>query len=350
MNPIWYNAIVASSIGSGYLLQDEFTTPDSAPLTNPRACEPGPGILVPVESSGSNAIVDGKLTMSGASVSYNDPSVYTQASYARVTGLAFKASVTFTSAHNAAYGVDNNNSDINTGVIYGIAGNRLRVGGLIVDDSFAAGTYVTYLIARPSGMLYVVDNSLVYVTNTISIADLYMGAGVLTGANLQFDYWRIKELPAPWNIDYGIATNRIASPAAGTVTVSEIDSIVNVTITAATGVTQELDVRRTDNDNRWIVRMSQAGSTIKLIKREAGAEVEHHSAAQTWVNGVSYRIVAIQKGDVIRTYVADVAKNISITATFNNTATGVKISHAASNLVTWPRTLSGAALATLQAI
>jgi hypothetical protein len=161
---------------------------------------------------------------------------------------------------------------------------------------------------------------------------------------------RITDLPAPWTDDYGIATQRIASPTAGATATAEANAIIEFTWPAATGETLDFDVRRTDDDNRWIIRGSQGGSTIKLIERVAGVETERASAAQTWTNGTSYRIVAILDGNTIRTYVANVAKSTYSSASFNNTATGVKVSHAGTDLVCWPRTLSGAALAALEAV
>lgn len=131
-------------------------------------------------------------------------------------------------------------------------------------------------------------------------------------------------------------------------TTSEANALIEQTWTAVTDETWELSTRRTDDDNRWIVRCDQAGSTIKLIERNAGVETERSSAAQTWTNGTQYRLVVVQDGDAIRTYVANVAKNSYTSASFNNTATGVETDKAGSNLVTYPRTLSGAALAELQ--
>ena len=36
--------------GVEFLLRDEFTTPDAAPITSPRTCEPGPGTLTFVDT------------------------------------------------------------------------------------------------------------------------------------------------------------------------------------------------------------------------------------------------------------------------------------------------------------
>jgi hypothetical protein len=118
------------------------------------------------------------------------------------------------------------------------------------------------------------------------------------------------------------------------------NGLVEATWTAATGATYELDVRRTDNDNRWIIRCDQGGSTIKLIERNGGGETERSSAAQTWTNLTAYRIVAVCDTQSIKTVVGVTAKNSYALASFNATATGVKTSHAVADLVSWPRTIS----------
>jgi hypothetical protein len=114
-----------------------------------------------------------------------------------------------------------------------------------------------------------------------------------------------------------------------------------VTWTAATGVTFELDLKYLDADNRWIVRCSQGGSTIKIIQREAGTETERATAAATWTNGVAYRIVAMMDIQQLTfvVWVADVRVLIYTSASYNTGARVARISHAVSNFVTYPRNL-----------
>ncbi len=45
-----------------WLLYDEFTTADAAPITSPRTCEPGPGTLTAFQPSDQLGIVGSKLT------------------------------------------------------------------------------------------------------------------------------------------------------------------------------------------------------------------------------------------------------------------------------------------------
>jgi len=49
--------------GIAYLLRDQFTTPEAAPIASPRTCEPGPGTLALTQIDGAQwSIVDGNLT------------------------------------------------------------------------------------------------------------------------------------------------------------------------------------------------------------------------------------------------------------------------------------------------
>jgi lysophospholipase L1-like esterase len=115
------------------------------------------------------------------------------------------------------------------------------------------------------------------------------------------------------------------------------DAIVEHIITAATGVTQELMIRRVDDNNCWIIRMDQAGSTVKLIEKVGGVETEKGSAAQTWTHGTQFRIVVSAEAYHILVYVGTTAKINYNSAYSNSTATGIKVSRAGTELVAWPK-------------
>lgn len=51
--------------GLTYLLYDDFTTPEAAPLTSPRTCEPGPGTLVISDSYSALSISGGSIVSVG---------------------------------------------------------------------------------------------------------------------------------------------------------------------------------------------------------------------------------------------------------------------------------------------
>jgi hypothetical protein len=331
--------------GPAYLLLDRFTTNQAAPLTSPRTAEPGPGMLEFIDT-GNRFSISGNALVSASggtatTLLFRSPSTYT-----RVNGLAATLKVVGGSLDNFRFGWSSVSPVIDAGA--NRAGYFIGDATSVTDNNTLialGGTVYTtpinlYVVARSAGFLYVAGTTLVWIGNINTTANLALAYTpqnrVVTVDDVAVGVWE----GGGWNTDYGIATNRVASPTAGTTTTSAADALVEFTWTAATGQTLELDVRRTDDNNRWIVRGDQAGSTIKLIERNAGVETERSSAAQTWTNGTAYRVVAIMDGTTIKTYVANVAKNTYASASFNQSATGIKVSHAGTNLVAWPRTVT----------
>lgn len=183
--------------------------------------------------------------------------------------------------------------------------------------------------------------TLAWVYNT-GTADLYAKSfmNLAVAQNFSLTNWRVADLGGAFATDYGLATDRKATSAANDTIAMAVDAIVEYTVTAATGVTQELMVRRTDDNNCCIVRMDQAGSTIRVYERIAGVETPvGASTAQTWTNGTQYRVVLIIAGNVVTPVVANVGKTAG-TLAGNTSATGVKVSRAGADLVSWPRSVS----------
>lgn len=338
-----------------YLVRDEFTTPQTAPITSPRACVPGPGILTKVDSGNNYSISGGKLVQ-GGSVGHGDPGIW-GAAFARVAGLALMGNWTKPASPSGYFGFDDDQSFLLlAGAINSAEASRwhLYINGVatgrVKDDSVASSTHSMALILRSSGFLPFVKIGsswcLLYPVKTGTAATVYPAwYGMASGH--QMDNFRVARLASPFNTDYGIVTQRIASASVGNTIVHEANGIIEATWTATTSETFELSVRRTDDNNRWVARASQAGSTIKLIEINAGVETERGSAAQTWTNGTNYRVVLSCDGNTIRIFVADSLKIAYGTATFNNNATGAKTSHVVTDLVSWPTVLSGQAAAIL---
>lgn len=357
MNPRlrrFFTAVIGGAGGGApveYLLRDEFVTDEAAQMVSPRTCEPGPGTLTVVGAD--SYISGGVLVPDAASDGWGTRGVW-GSEISRTVGLCIKARAK-QSTSGLEVGFDDSNKTNNIRDAIGDTGGqftRARAnGGSVTNlgDTLTWNTYHEYILAaRSTGMFYILDGKLLYVS-TLGNGTLYPAIDVYRdGVNV--DYMRVYQLPAPWDSDYGIAGARVASPAVDETITNEANAILEMTWTAVTGETWELSVRRTDDDNRWIVRCDQAGGTIKLLERNGGTETERSSAAQTWTNGTNYRLVVTQEGKTIKTYVDNVPKNSYTSATFNQTATGVITNKAGVNLVAWPHTLSGAALAALEAV
>jgi hypothetical protein len=345
------------SITSNLRFLDNFTTAQAAPMTTPRNAEPGPGVLNLTDTSNKLSIVSTELLLPSMTTANTDPRIFTSVTHARSTGRALYFS--FQQLADTVYFYGWRSSDtalpnsfaISKQGVWSIRGASLNANTPYTPAD--ATQYRMVLLNNSIGGLVVVKGgaftewTLLYPfkdATYAAMANVYAGIGGGASANVKTDTMKIVDLPAPFTTDYGPATNRVAVPGVDEVTTQIANAIVEMTWTAVTGETFELSVRRTDDNNRWIIRGSQAGSTVKLIQMEAGVETERATAAQTWTNGTNYRVVVIMNGNNIWAYVADTLKNTYTSASFNNTATGVKTNKAGANLVAWPLVLSSSSL------
>lgn len=324
-----------------YLLLDRFLTDDAAPLATPRTSEPGPGTLT-INQPANMEIVNNRLV---ALAGVADKGATSISSYAYTAGRAFGVDV---------WGI-NGRVDLLVGPSPGEYDIEI-IGGtsvLFVRGPFGAlntGPFTTslpltaWIVRRASGgLFYIVSNKLRWVHNGADVANWFVRLNAaVSGWDFIVDDLRIIDFDGLWSQEYGIATNRVASPTSGVSTTSTADALVEFTWTPVAAETLEFDVRRTDANNRWVIRCDQAGATIKLIERNAGAETERDSDAQTWTPGTPYRIVVAMEGADMRNFVNDTAQNAYTSATFNQTATGVQVSGftTGSNLICWPRDLT----------
>lgn len=344
-----------------YMIIDEFTTAASAPLTSPRTAEPGPGTLTLVQTDGQFSIVDGVLQIPAQTTPDQASLGFYTGTYAREAGRFVYGKLSRSGAGNDYYpyiawgsSAENLPASINNpelSAAFTINGNISTI-ALGTNAYILFETNVDYeflLMLRGTGGFIFARGGLFSTWQLLTVKTTGTGAtlrptmNTYTGPASTMSAFLVGDLEeTPYQSDYGIATNRIASPSDGEITTSEADAIIEFTWTAATGETLELDTRRIDNDNRWIVRCSQAGSTVKLIERNAGAETERFSAAQTFTNGTPYRIVVRQIGIRIDVTINATFKNAYDTSPFNSAATGVKVSGftTGSELQAWPLRVS----------
>lgn len=347
---------VSGGGGLTFLLRDDFLVDAVAPLTSPRTADPGPGTLTLTDASNKLSVSGNKLQIASKTTDFTDPRAFDIArSY--LTGRTIIVKINYGGSVTGfgtliGYSADGAAWPGNAGI--GNNGGLWRVSANAnVSDVGAVSTNTEYTVAviqRTGSALFIVNGKLLWVLASQATGSWLagVGSGQQAGAN-SIDFIRVLDLPAPFDTDYGLATQRIASPIANDTIVSQANAVIEHTWTAVTGETLELSTRRTDDNNRWIVRGDQAGSTVKLIEVVAGVETERASAAQTWTNTTAYRVMVIQDDNIIRVYVANALKWTYSSASFNNTATGIKTNKAGTNLIAWPRTLTGAAAALLDA-
>lgn len=323
-----------------YLFLDRFTTDKAAPLGATRACEPGPGTWTVTDTEDKISISGGRLTFSGgkAAPAYGDPMVR-GGSVGNAGGTAIFGTVTSNSgAATFGYGAGTANPGFRFSNATNVAadtGSSANLEAITLPQELAAiirpGGVGGWAVRRSPGGTWNLQWVTVTGPNTNPLVASYNSAIVV-------DNVRATVLPA-WANEANIYTSYVASPANPQAATMTADGLVYVTWTPAAGETLELDVRRTDADNRWIHRCDQAGGTIKIIERNAGAETERASGAQTWTAGTAYRIGIVAVGQSIRQLVGTTTRNTYTSAAFNVEATGVGLAgHAtATNLYCWPR-------------
>lgn len=147
------------------LLLDAFTTADDAPVTSPRTCEPGPGVLTFVDAGNRLSIASGDLVASGGAASYGDPNGMSQSVLRKIgTVLAGFFTITDTAAI-LEVGWDNVTG---TGALDSnalrLAADTIKVrtvgtDGVTLPFTPTDGTKLGYaLILRPNGAFYLVHD------------------------------------------------------------------------------------------------------------------------------------------------------------------------------------------------
>lgn len=326
-----------------FLLRDDFSSDDPAPLESPRTCEPGPGTATVSGDASLFSISGGILSTSGVSTS---DELLTDI-FTRAAGLAFYSHSTGRAGRGMRWGVKFNNLNPNRfEYVSGLfrAGTRSnRVFELPVPAE--TDDLHMLLVARTNGTLHIYR---VGSSGAWLLAKTERGLDISTTSNLRgtlsgpsggsddYQAMRIFQLGAPFNSDFGLAVLHQASYPAGTQLSIPADALVELTWTAVASAVLEVSLRRTDDDNRWILRGDQAGGTVKLIERNAGVETERTSVAQTWTPGTDYHVQVRAYGQRIQPAVDSQGKGVYNSASFNQTANGLVVNANLANLAVYP--------------
>lgn len=328
------------SINSGLQLMDKFTTNAAAPLTSPRTCEPGMGSLVITDASNKLSIASSKLTLASGDVA----NIQTAAGVALAIGTALKFKWIKTSTTGPNFGFLSHVAQVlNTGL-------TVEGGGIVVDANAVVDERTWLLVLRNPGYIVIdsTNSRIMWVSNKV-VTNRKLVWGTLYGFEVvaaTLDEVAIGNLGAPWNNQTSPATSYIASPTNGQISTMTANGLVEFTWTPAGGEILDLQVRRTDDDNCWIIRCDQTNSKLYLYEKQGGVETERGATggvALAFPIGGTVRMSVIAYGNTIRVIDeitgADAGSKIYYTsASFNNSATGVKVSGFASgsNLGCWP--------------
>jgi hypothetical protein len=336
-----------------WLWNDEFTTPQASPLTSPRIAEVGTVTLT--QLTGTMAVVARELVVGvGGAPSFASQRYFT-AAQARAIGLGFvtRFNTSNLSGNGMAIGIYNTAAPaapattLLAGMQIGGAMTIYQAGVAIVGGLVApslSADHTLWVIMRGTGFFLLVDNVLEWVGSVGSDATLYAG---FQNSNNNFkltNRFAGVQLAGAWLSDYGIAVNRVISPINGEVMVGEANGTIEVNWPVVTGQTLEISFRRTDDNNRYLIRCIHGVNTMRLYKVEGGVESEitGGTTTQNWTNGTTYRIVIKLVGTALRSWVNTTARNVATLPSFNDAATGVKVAGSAtlSNLIAWPYTVA----------
>ncbi len=330
---------------AGPWMADEFTTAAGAPLGPTRVAEPGPGVWnvtdtenkLSINASGALVIASGR-----SPAVWGDPGMYLSEPFGKCPGLAMYLKMVHPTS--GQFRIGNNDTPSS----YPFQG-YLSWGAPV--SPFVAGTVYEWMKVyrgRYGTMTFVkggvyTDWELYAVTASYGSGSeeakgtLFFGVTGYDAVNAVVHEVRQFVLGGSWDNDGQLDK---ASLYAATTTDGQTfeapggDAYIEHTVVHQVGVTQDFEFRRTDADNCFIFRMEQATGYMRLLKREGGAEIQLVQKAVTQTPGATYRISIKLRGSRIDTG----EMGLGGTNTFNQTASGVRVSHAGADLIVWPLT------------
>jgi hypothetical protein len=352
----WLARRTPAGSGARYLLRDEFSTDRAGGAVHGTAAEPGPGNRVVVDTENKLSLAGGLLVLSGGRTSptVGDPGLWLGA-VTRAAGRCLAFHFNRTSGNYGSIGFDTNQSgavgdlalDFNTSnnLQASVAGNAT---GNIVPGA-AATDYQGAIVLRPAGAWLFLrggafpDWFLYWVDQGLSAATLYPCA-LSFNAVFAVDYLRVLDLPAPYNSDFGIATQRLAGARApGDAFGHEADFLLEWVTQRSVTVT----FREQDENNYWAVAVWSDG-TLALNEVVNGTTTTRGTAASgTVANG--HRVLVIAHGQTLRVFTNNILRiTHSSAANFATRTNGRVLSGDVADVVSWPRVLSGMARAALR--
>jgi len=261
-----------------YLLRDEFLTDEAAPLTSPRAAEPGPGMLTLVQTDGQFSISAGKLVFPAQSTpAWGDQGILAPAQ-ARKSGRAMIARIVlettagqFVLSWNYEaipfYGRIDGRGLSFTPSFNTIMANETGGGGVPIGTYDATSEYWIALVLRTAGIHQFIkggaytDWTLLWVEYTGTRDTLYPTISNYA-AEGSLSLLAVRDLPAPFDADDGIASVNEATVVPGTSYTATADAIHDLEVTAPNPLSGSaaLKYRVTDADNYWTAYLNDAGA------------------------------------------------------------------------------------------
>lgn len=346
--------------GLDWKLRDEFTTAAVAPLTSPRPCEPGPGLITISDSGNRASIASGALTFTGGGSANPHFIGQAAAGLARVVGRMFLMEhtpggarnvlgwQTVTSASNAAHGLQVNGTALTI--------TDSATGGFNMATGFTVASSTSYqiaVIARTAGMHILIKGgaystwTLLWTDDVGSFATMYPAVYPLSNqaGTSTMSYWRIRDLAAYFNANNAIATVNAASPS-GSYTATA-DQQLNITFTSPSSITAESGIRFrvTDASNYLWAGFTTAGS-FQLRRYTSGTPTNLIDVASVISTSQTRMVQINMAGSTLDAYTwsgtTPTKRGSTITESQGNTQTGITTDTGsgwtAANLLSFPRT------------
>lgn len=290
-----FTALISqAAIELTFLLRDDFTTSDAAPVNTPRTCEPGPGILNFTQTNAAN-----QLSISNTNLVYprnstvGNGGAVSSTSYARTPGLALAGSfIQDVGGGTVAPAVWKALANVNQG-----AGSGERWGYLLQTGAINCAFGVLGLTAlhplwygveyslvsvlRTSGAylfikggLYL-DWTLLFVSKVSSTSPVYgvIAAGNGAGSFRKQRTFRVSQLPAPFDSDTAFTADvHSGSISAGQQLTHPANFMYEFTLTTLPGAgVIAIEFRRVDANNFWSIEITSAGA-INIYTTVAGVK------------------------------------------------------------------------------
>lgn len=358
-----------------FLLRDDFATDAGAPLTSPRACDPGPGTLTLSQLDGSLSISSSRLNVPsqpGGAGGFGELGYLGTVVSGRPSGVAFMNEWTWTTLSNPVPCGWAFNNSLNFGGFANLAGGIYFPSPgttWIVDNAggFALGgagpsagvSYKLAVVGRSAGWYFLIKGGVFADWTLLWVGDRDTRTGLRPaysefGSVASSDFARVADLVvngyAEWS-DYGIATQRIAGAVpGGQAFTHEANCHIEWTQTTLPAGNNNIEFRRQDSNNLWDAEIYSTGD-FRLYEKVAGGYMLRASAAG--VVSAGDRIVIIANGTTIRGFSNNTLRwTYSSASNFQTATSGLYslVSGTLSDLIAWPFTLSGANAAGLEAV
>jgi len=297
--------------GLVWLLYDEFTTDDAAPVTSPRTCEPGPGTLTAFQPSDQLGIVGSKLT----SADVAEYSGIVENLIIKTSGHAICAKIdSFTTGDNTLILGMNNDSTptaapgsfsvhMREGIVYRVGNNSLTV---TINETYSYPMHPMIVFRSTSttcGGHIIVNGVLVWVFKdsvAFNVPVLVNHATVYEADN----YGRLS-LPAngytAWDADFSTVTDSKTNPASDTSFVHNADCHIRWTATVENGQYFYVYARQADASN--FLRFQVLDTRVPRMSSVVGGSYNTFYVGSALTDGVSYQFDVVLLGSSVKWYI-----------------------------------------------